>query len=130
MSEKKFTEEELKQVNTLQGTYLNLQNALGQISIGRIRVEQQLDDFDKAEDNVRKEFAETQQTEKDFIEVYEGDTLQANNRAKFENSKLKTKFIEKFGSNFDGFLNGPNDPQESTLIKNALSSVQYSVCAE
>ncbi len=52
-----------------------------------------------------------------FIEVYEGDTLQANNRAKFENSKLKTKFIEKFGSNFDGFLNGPNDPQESTLIK-------------
>ena len=66
--EAKFTEEELKQVNTLQGTYLNLQNALGQISIGRIRVEQQLDDFDKAEDNVRKEFAETQQTEKDFIE--------------------------------------------------------------
>ena len=56
-------------------------------------------------------------TEKDFIEVYEGDTLQANNRAKFENNKLKTKFIEKFGSNFDGFLNGPNDPQESTLIK-------------
>ena len=56
-------------------------------------------------------------TEKDFIEVYEGDTLQANNRAKFENGKLKTKFIEKFGSQFDGFLNGPNDPQESTLIK-------------
>ena len=56
-------------------------------------------------------------TEKDFIEVYEGDTLQANNRAEFENKKLKTKFIEKFGSNFDGFLNGPNDPQESTLIK-------------
>ncbi len=56
-------------------------------------------------------------TEKDFIEVYEGDTLQANNRAEFENKKLKSKFIEKFGSNFDGFLNGPNDPQESTLIK-------------
>ena len=69
MSEEvKFTEKELKQVTDLQGTYLNLQNALGQISIGRIRVEQQLDDFDKAEDNVRKEFAETQQTEKDFIE--------------------------------------------------------------
>ena len=56
-------------------------------------------------------------TEKDFIEVYEGDTLQSKNRADFENKKLKTKFIEKFGSNFDGFLNGPNDPQESTLIK-------------
>jgi len=56
-------------------------------------------------------------TEKDFIEVYEGDTLQAKNRANFENSKLKTTFIEKFGSNFEGFLNGPNDPQESTMIK-------------
>ena len=56
-------------------------------------------------------------TEKDFLEVYEGDTLQAKNRADFENNKLKSKFIEKFGSNFDGFLNGPNDPQESTLIK-------------
>jgi len=56
-------------------------------------------------------------TEKDFIEVYEGDTLQAKNRAKFENEKLKTKILEKFGSQFDGFLNGPNDPQESTLIK-------------
>jgi len=56
-------------------------------------------------------------TEKDFIEVYEGDTLQANNRANFENNKLKTKVLDKFGSQFDGFLNGPNDPQESTMIK-------------
>ena len=55
--------------------------------------------------------------EKDFIDVYEGDTLQAKNRADFENKKLKTVFIEKFGSQFDGFLNGPNDPQESTMIK-------------
>jgi hypothetical protein len=43
-------------------------------------------------------------TEKDFIEEYEGDTLQAKNRAEFENNKLKSKFIEKFGSNFEGFL--------------------------
>ena len=82
----------------------------------------ELDKIIRAED-FQKEILESEReldkryTEKDFIEVYEGDTLQANNRAKFENSKLKTKFIEKFGSNFDGFLNGPNDPQESTLIK-------------
>ena len=61
--------------------------------------------------------ADKSYTEKDFLETYEGDTLQAKNRADFENNKLKSKFIEKFGSNFDGFLNGPNDPQESTLIK-------------
>ena len=77
-----------------------------------IRAEEFQKDIIKQEQELDKRY-----TEKDFIEVYEGDTLQANNRAKFENSKLKTKFIEKFGSNFDGFLNGPNDPQESTLIK-------------
>jgi hypothetical protein len=82
----------------------------------------ELDKIIRAEDFQKEIMAEEREldkryTEKDFIEVYEGDTLQANNRAKFENSKLKTKFIEKFGSNFDGFLNGPNDPQESTLIK-------------
>jgi len=77
-----------------------------------IRAEEfQKDMYDREKEEAKR------YTEKDFIEVYEGDTLQANNRAKFENNKLKTKFIEKFGSNFEGFLNGPNDPQESTLIK-------------
>jgi len=56
-------------------------------------------------------------TEKDFVDVYEGDTLQARNRAEFENEKLKTKVLDKFGSQFDGFLNGPNDPQESQMLK-------------
>ena len=42
----KFTEGELKEVNDLQGTYLNLQNALGQISIGRIRLDQQISEYD------------------------------------------------------------------------------------
>ena len=64
----------------------------------------QKDLYDQQQEEAKK------YTEKDFIEVYEGDTLQASNRAKFENSKLKTVFIEKFGSQFDGFLNGPNDP--------------------
>ena len=57
-------------------------------------------------------------TEKDFLEVYEGDTLQAKNRAKFENEKLKTKILEKFGSQFEGFINGPNDVTEKQLLKN------------
>jgi len=82
----------------------------------------ELDKIIRAEDFQREILQEEREldkryTEKDFIEVYEGDTLQAKNRANFENNKLKTTFIEKFGSNFEGFLNGPNDPQESTLIK-------------
>ena len=82
----------------------------------------ELDKIIRAEDFQREILQEEREadkryTEKDFIEVYEGDTLQAKNRANFENSKLKTTFIEKFGSNFEGFLNGPNDPQESTMTK-------------
>jgi len=69
----------------------------------------------EAEREAREE--EKKYTEKDFLKVYEGDTLQAKNRADFENEKLKTKVLEKFGSQFEGFLNGPNDPQESTMIK-------------
>jgi len=70
-------------------------------------------------------------TEKDFLEVYEGDTLQAKNRAKFENEKLKTKVLEKFGSQFEGFLNGPNDPQQSKMEKKGnnkkIGKVYYDV---
>ena len=82
----------------------------------------ELEKIIRAEDFQEKLYDKEQEaakryTEKDFIEVYEGDTLQANNRAKFENNKLKTKVLDKFGSQFEGFLNGPNDPQESTMIK-------------
>ena len=63
----KFTDSEIKQVNELQGTYVYLQNALGQISIGRIRIEQQLEEFDKAEDNIKQKFVETQTKEREFI---------------------------------------------------------------
>jgi len=82
----------------------------------------ELEKIIRAEDFQEKLYDKEQEaakryTEKDFIEVYEGDTLQANNRANFENNKLKTKVLDKFGSQFEGFLNGPNDPQESTMIK-------------
>jgi|5_EtaG_2_1085323.scaffolds.fasta_scaffold33756_2 hypothetical protein len=75
------------------------------------------EEFKKDMYNLEKEEAK-KYTEKDFLEVYEGDTLQARNRAKFENEKLKTKILEKFGSQFEGFINGPNDITEQQLIKN------------
>jgi len=68
MSETKFVEEEMKQINELQQSYAGLQNALGQIAVSRIRLEQQLDDLDTAEDNIRVKFADTQTEEKKFIE--------------------------------------------------------------
>ena len=66
--EVKFTEEEMKQISTLQQGYVNLQNALGQLSVNRIRLEQQLDDLDTAEDNVRVQFVENQTKERDFVD--------------------------------------------------------------
>ena len=50
------------------------------------------EDFQK---NLRRTRSRKRYTEKDFIEVYEGDTLQAKNRAEFENEKLKTKIYRK-----------------------------------
>ena len=66
--EVKFTEDEMKQINVLQQGYVNLQNALGQLGVSRIRLEQQLDDLDTAEDNVRVQFVENQTKEREFVD--------------------------------------------------------------
>ena len=64
----KFTEDEMKQLNTLQQGYVNIQNALGQLSFSRIRLNQQFDDLDTSEDNVRAQFVENQTKERDFVD--------------------------------------------------------------
>ena len=66
----KFTEDEMKQINTLQQGYVNLQNALGQLGVSRIRLNQQFDDLDATEDKVRSQFVENQTKEREF-----GDTI-------------------------------------------------------
>tara|TARA_R100000008_G_C3502929_1_gene124658 strand:+ start:273 stop:581 length:309 start_codon:yes stop_codon:yes gene_type:complete len=68
MSEVKFTEEEMKQISELQESYVNSQNALGQISVNRIRLEQQMNDLKSAEDSIKDRFVETQTKEKDFVQ--------------------------------------------------------------
>ena len=67
-TEVKFTEDEMIQINTLQQGYVNLQNVLGQLSVSRIRLEQQLNDLDATKENVRTQFVETQQKERDFVD--------------------------------------------------------------
>ena len=66
--EVKFTEEEMKEIQTLQQSYLNMQNALGQISVARIRLQQQSDSYDKSESKIREDFITAQNNEKEFIE--------------------------------------------------------------
>ena len=66
--EVKFTEEEMKQINVLQQGYVNLQNVLGQLSVNRIRLEQQLNDLDIAEENIKSQFTENQTKESNFVD--------------------------------------------------------------
>ena len=66
--EVKFTEDEMKEINALQQTYVSIQNNLGQLNLNRIRLEQQLDNMDEAEENIRNQFVETQQKEKAFVD--------------------------------------------------------------
>tara|TARA_Y100001963_G_C6677596_1_gene398257 strand:- start:419 stop:712 length:294 start_codon:yes stop_codon:yes gene_type:complete len=68
MSEVKFTEDEMKSINDIQKTYLGLQNALGQVGVNRIRLGQQIEDLDRNESDLRKEFVSTQTKERDFID--------------------------------------------------------------
>ena len=64
----KFTEDEMKQINDLQQGYVNLQNALGQLGVSRIRLEQQLNDLDTAEENIKSQFTENQTKESNFVD--------------------------------------------------------------
>jgi len=66
--ETKFTEEELKKVKEIQESYFNIQNQFGQLSLARLRTEQQLEGFDKNEDNLKDEFLKIQNDEKTFLD--------------------------------------------------------------
>jgi predicted nuclease with TOPRIM domain len=65
--ETKFTEEELKQVKEIQDNYFNIQNRFGQITLAKIRLEQQLDVLDNQEEGLHKEFSDIQEKEKTFL---------------------------------------------------------------
>ena len=66
--EVKFTEDEMTQINELQREYVNIQNAFGQLSVNRIRLNQQIEELDGAEDNLQKDFVNAQTKEKEFID--------------------------------------------------------------
>ena len=72
MSEKiKFTEDELQTINTIQESYLNLQDTFGKLSVNRIRLEDQLEHLGITETEVRKQFQQNQMNEKNFINQIE-----------------------------------------------------------
>ena len=67
-TEVKFSEEEMKSLTELQQTYANIQNALGGVSVQRMRVEAQAKDVDTAEAQLKSQFAENQTKEREFVQ--------------------------------------------------------------
>ena len=61
MPEAKFTEDELKEVKSLQTSYLDIQNEFGQLSLAKVRLKRQ-------EQQVSKKLTEIENTEKSFLD--------------------------------------------------------------
>tara|TARA_B100001059_G_C17686179_1_gene502439 strand:- start:119 stop:397 length:279 start_codon:yes stop_codon:yes gene_type:complete len=63
----KFTEEEMKSLSDLQDSYTKKQAELGQVSVQRILLNQQLDNLDQRQSHLEKEYVQVQQQEQDLV---------------------------------------------------------------
>ena len=65
--EVKFTEEEIKKLNSIQDGYVQMRGDFGQLHMSRIRVNTQLDDLNKLEEDLQKSFEKLQTDERSFL---------------------------------------------------------------
>ena len=66
--ETKFTEEEVKSLKGLQGSYMKVQNKLGRLSIAKLNFQRQAEDLDRQDIEARTEFTELQSEEQDLVQ--------------------------------------------------------------
>ena len=64
----KFTEDEMGKLKELQSNFWKIHSTFGQLSLAKIRLEQQLEDIDKMEETNRQTYFEHQKSEKDFVD--------------------------------------------------------------
>ena len=64
----KFTKEEMDMISKIQETYLDIQQKLGQVSLSKLKLEQQVQSIDKLEKELLENFKKTQKEEKDFVD--------------------------------------------------------------
>ena len=67
--EKKFSEEELKQINEVADTYSSLQTELGNLSVQKILVDDRIQAIQDREAEIRKEWKKNQVTEQDLVKT-------------------------------------------------------------
>ena len=66
-SDVKFTDDELKSLQDLQTNYQEKQAALGQLSVQRILVNQQMEALEIRQDELETEYTTVQQEERDLV---------------------------------------------------------------
>ena len=67
--EKKFSEEELKQINDVADKYNALQTELGNLSVQKILVDERIQVIQDREIEIKKEWKQNQVTEGDLVKI-------------------------------------------------------------
>lgn len=65
----KFTEDEMTSLKHLQEDYTTKQEQLGQISVQRILLNQQIDSLEQRQEQLEKEYVEVQQREQSLVKT-------------------------------------------------------------
>tara|TARA_R110000824_G_scaffold32349_1_gene104501 strand:+ start:963 stop:1274 length:312 start_codon:yes stop_codon:yes gene_type:complete len=63
-----FSEEELKEVQEIRDEYYKIQNQFGQLSVAQLRLEEELENLNKSEEENIKSFKDIQEKEREFLE--------------------------------------------------------------
>tara|TARA_R100000008_G_C3560613_1_gene155921 strand:+ start:570 stop:845 length:276 start_codon:yes stop_codon:yes gene_type:complete len=66
--EVKFSKDELEKLNDIQKKYASVQLKLGQIGFAKLRIDNEINNVQTAEQNLREEFKNIQDGEEKFIE--------------------------------------------------------------
>ena len=64
----KFSNEELEKIKKIQDDYLEIQNLFGQVSLSRLRLQEQIQLLDKKDEENKQKFSDIQKDEADFLD--------------------------------------------------------------
>ena len=64
---------------------------------------------------------------KDYLEQYQGSSVQAKNRATYENQGLESKAVQNFGESYEGFIGGIHGKTKDYEKKGNIGKVYYDV---
>ena len=64
---------------------------------------------------------------KDYLEQYQGSSVQAKNRSDYENKGLESKAVQNFGESYEGFIGGIHGKTKDYEKKGNIGKVYYDV---